>query len=252
MQIMLTVAYDGTNYAGWQFQKNALSVQEVLEDALSRVLGKRTPVTGSSRTDAGVHAIGQRACFTVDSISIPVGKLPYVLNNALPQDVKINRAELVDDDFHPRFMATNKTYSYSIFSGAFPNPLLSRYTCFWPYDLDIDKMRRAAYYIVGTHDFKAFCATGSSAKTTTRTIYRCEVMTEPYIYGGIIKAVVTGNGFLYNMVRILAGTLVYVGQGKIDADAIPDILSSCDRTRAGKTMPPEGLTLIEVGFNPLP
>ena len=244
MQTLLTIAYDGTSYAGWQRQQNAIAVQEKLEDALLQLFGKPIIVKAASRTDAGVHALGQRAAFCVDKMRIPLDKLPQVLNGFLPPDIAVVAAETVSDIFNPRFDALCKTYSYSYYNASLPNPLHTRYSAFVPQPLDIAAMSQAAKSFVGKHDFAAFMATGGSAKTTVREIFACDVTAD----GSIVKLTITGGGFLYNMVRIIAGTLMYVGHGKISADAIPGIIQSLDRKKAGKTMPPQGLTLLAVKY----
>ncbi|MCL2360749.1 MAG: tRNA pseudouridine(38-40) synthase TruA [Defluviitaleaceae bacterium] len=238
MQILLTLSYDGTDYAGWQRQNNAIAVQQKLEEALSALLDQPIVTRAASRTDAGVHALGQRASFYAD-VNIPLEKLPQVINGYLPRDIAVTATEAVPDDFNPRFDAKFKTYSYKIHST--PNPLVNRYSAYVPRPLNIDAMKSAAKDLVGYHDFAAFMATGGSAKTTTREIYDCTVTDD-------ITITITGNGFLYNMVRIIAGTLMYVGLGKLPTNAISGIIQSRDRTQAGKTMPPEGLTLMEVGY----
>ena len=245
MNILLTIAYDGTNYAGWQRQDNATAVQQKLEEALSELLKQPIKTTGASRTDAGVHALGQRAAFAVEHMQVPIEKLAQVVNSFLPEDIAVQAAQQVSDGFNPRFDAKSKTYRYQIYNGAHPNPLLRRYSAFVPYDLDVGIMSQTAAYFIGTHDFAAFCAAGSGAKTTVRTIFKCEIEQE----GSLIRMGVTGDAFLYNMVRIMAGTVLYAGLGKIQPSDIPAVLASKDRTGAGKTMPPEGLTLLEVVYN---
>ncbi|MCL2405780.1 MAG: tRNA pseudouridine(38-40) synthase TruA [Defluviitaleaceae bacterium] len=245
MQILLTVAYDGTAYAGWQRQQNAIAVQQRLEEALSTLLSRPITINAASRTDAGVHALGQRAAFFADDLRVSLKKLPQVINGLLPPDISVTAAQAVCDNFNPRFDAEYKIYTYNTYCAATPNPLLRRYSAYVPQMLDIQAMKKAAGMFAGRHDFAAFMATGSSAKTTVREIFSCDVReTQP----GLIALTITGNGFLYNMVRIIAGTVLYVGLGKILPQDIPMIISSCDRTKAGKTMPPEGLTLVEVGY----
>ena len=272
MQILLTVAYDGTAYAGWQRQQNAITIQQRLEEALSVLLGRPISSIAASRTDAGVHALGQRVAFFADDLRIPVGKLPQVLSGFLPPDISVTAAQPVASGFNPRFDAAFKTYSYNIYCAPTPNPLLRRYSAYVPRVMDMDAMKQAAGMFVGRHDFAAFQATGSSAKTTVREIYDCAVTANHAKQNGgvlfpadtsfcaaekqpahdhipyLITLTITGNGFLYNMVRIIAGTVLYVGLGKIPPDAIPKIINSRDRTKAGKTMPPEGLTLLGVGY----
>ena len=252
MKILLTVAYDGTSYCGWQRQLNGVSVQQVLEDALREILqAPELTVTGASRTDAGVHALGQRAAFSVTEMKIPVDKICRVLNGRLPADISVRAASEVSEDFNPRFAAKRKTYRYSIFNQEHGNPLLARYSWHVTYPLDVPAMREAASHLEGTHDFAAFCAAGGSAKTTERTIFSLTVIereSEPASQPGLIDLTVTGDGFLYNMVRIIAGTLVYVGAGKISAKEMPGIILSGNRARAGITAPPHGLTLMEVEY----
>ena len=242
LQILLTISYDGTAYAGWQRQDNAIAVQQRLEESLSALFNQFITTRAASRTDAGVHALGQRAAFFIEKLNIPLKKIPQVINSFLPKDIAIITAEEVPDEFNPRFDAKFKTYVYKIHNS--PNPLINRYSAYIPHALDINAMKTAAQDIVGIHDFAAFMATGSSAKTTIREIYDCTIST---IADEIVISI-TGSGFLYNMVRIIAGTLMYIGLGKLPANAIPGIILSRNRTLAGKTMPPEGLTLQKVGY----
>lgn len=243
MNILLIVAYDGTNYYGWQRQSGFMTVQQRLEEALSALYKKEIIVRGSSRTDTGVHCMGQGALYRVEQ-NIPIDRLPYAVNAFLPNDIVVNAAYIVGDDFHPQYSVIDKTYEYKIQNADFRDPTLNNYTDFIHYRLDIEKMQQACRYFIGEHDFKAFCASGSDAKTTIRTIYELSVKKE----GRMISIRVRGNGFLYNMVRIIAGTLVYVGLGKIAPDEIKDIILSRDRARAGKTLVPNGLTLLEVNY----
>ncbi|MCL2204593.1 MAG: tRNA pseudouridine(38-40) synthase TruA [Defluviitaleaceae bacterium] len=247
MHILLTLAYDGTRYVGWQRQINGISVQQRLEEALAALLGHAVKTTASSRTDAGVHALGQRAAFHTQDMRIPLAKLPRVLNALLPTDISVSHAETVPDGFSPRFAAKYKTYIYHIHNAPVPNPLLRRYNAFIPHPLNRPAMEKAAPYFIGRHDFTSFCAAGGSAKTTVREIYACAVSAD----ADSLALTVTGNGFLYNMVRIIAGTLVYAGLGKISPDSIPHILAAKNRSHAGKTLPPEGLVLAEVSYTAL-
>ena len=246
MQILLTVAYDGTNYAGWQKQNNAIAVQQKLEEALSVLLARPVSVTAASRTDAGVHALGQRVCFTAVDLKVPINKLPVVLIGLLPHDISVTDAEIVSDNFSPRFNAQHKTYEYTFYNAPHPNPLFARYSAFVPQKINVEHMQTAAQMFIDRHDFAAFCATGGSAKTTVREIYACAIEKRP---DNIVKLTITGNAFLYNMVRIIAGTLLYVGLGKFAAGDIPAIIESRDRTHAGKTMPPQGLVLKNVSYD---
>ncbi len=243
MRILLKVSYDGSNYYGWQRQKGFVTVQEKLEEGLSALMGSRISVRGASRTDTGVHALAQGAVFEADT-TIPIANIPYALNSFLPEDIVITGAREVDESFHPQYSVVDKTYEYLILNDEFRNPKLIKYTDFIRERLDIDKMREACRYFLGEHDFKAFCASGSTAKTTVRTIYSLTVDKRE----NIVCIKVTGSGFLYNMVRIIAGTLADVGKGKIQPCDIEGIIASRDRTKAGKTLAPNGLTLTEVHY----
>jgi tRNA pseudouridine38-40 synthase len=249
MHILLTIAYDGTAYAGWQRQANGLAVQQVLEEALAQLFPcqKERPVTlrAASRTDAGVHALGQRAAFFAEDIKIPLDKLAQVVNGLLPRDIAVTACTAVPDDFNPRH-AKQKTYRYQIYNSPYPNPLMTRYAAFIPQALNLEAMKKAASLFVGRHDCLALCAVGGNGAvgSTVREIYACEASKDD----ALVTLSVTGNGFLYNMVRIISGTVLQAGLGKIMPEDIPGIILSRDRTRAGKTMPPEGLTLMEVVY----
>ncbi|MBR1737594.1 MAG: tRNA pseudouridine(38-40) synthase TruA [Firmicutes bacterium] len=243
MKYLIKIAYDGTNYCGWQKNEGVESVQGKVEEALSKLLKKDTEIRGASRTDAGVHAKGQIAVFEAET-SIPAEKFPYALNQLLPSDIRIVGGERVDDDFHPQKRVEKKTYEYLINNNDFPDPRMRNFTAYERKKLDIKKMAEAAEKFIGTHDFKAFCASGSSAKTTVRTIYDLTISEN----NNIISIRVTGNGFLYNMVRIIAGTLIAVGQGKIKSGDTEDIINSKQRERAGKTADACGLTLLEIYY----
>ena len=242
-RILLTISYDGTNYSGWQKQKNAMTVQGEFDKACSTLFKTDIESIGASRTDAGVHALGQRAVIDVDT-SIPAEKIPLALNPLLPDDIVVTHAEEVGADFNPRFKALKKTYEYSIYNAPFRNPIYRNYSEYVRYELDLDSMRTACEAFVGEHDFRAFCASGNSSKTTVRTIYSLDVEKD----GDFIKIRVTGNGFLYNMVRIIAGTLIYVGEGRIAPDDLPEIIASGDRRKAGKTAGPSGLVLVKIMY----
>ncbi|MCL2564922.1 MAG: tRNA pseudouridine(38-40) synthase TruA [Defluviitaleaceae bacterium] len=245
MKYLLSIAYKGTNYAGWQRQDNANTIQEEIEQALYKLYKEPITVMGASRTDAGVHALGQKCTFTVDKVTIPTDKLPYAINANLPKDISITNAKIVKPDFHPIFDAKNKTYVYKIYNHEFRNPLTGDISWHIYHKLDLDKMKKAAKFFAGEHDFAAFCAAGGSAKTSVRKINFAKVYEED---SSIISFEVNGNGFLYNMVRIMAGTLVYVGQGKTEAEDILKIIASKNRENAGITAPPEGLCLKEVYY----
>jgi len=241
--IKLTIEYDGTGYHGWQRQENALSVQEVLEKALSKLTGSEVVLTSSGRTDTGVHALGQVANFFTQS-TIPAERISLAVNNLLPDDIVVKKSEEVPPDFHSRFSATGKKYRYLIYNSRIPSAFM-RNRAYHVYEaLDLEAMKKASQYFLGEHDFAGFMASGSSVKTTVRTIY--DVSLEKS--GDLIEFQITGSGFLYNMVRIIAGTLVEVGKGKIRPDDIKGILESRDRTLAGITAPAHGLYLVEVYY----
>jgi tRNA pseudouridine38-40 synthase len=242
--IKLIIEYDGSQYAGWQRQENAMTVQQKIEDALRKLTGEEVSITGSSRTDSGVHARGQVANFFTES-SIPPEKYSYALNALLPRDIRIVSSQEVDMAFHARFSTSGKKYKYSIIVSPHGTAIGHQYLHHVYVPLDIDAMREAAGHFVGTHDFAAFMAAGSSAKTTTRTIFDLKLTwDEPYLYISVY-----GSGFLYNMVRIIAGTLIDVGKGKIRPEEIPDIIASKDRRKAGPTAPPNGLSLEEIYYD---
>lgn len=242
-RIFLEIAYDGTNYCGWQVQNNAVSVQEVLDKTLSEWLGEEIHTIGASRTDAGVHALGNVAVFDTET-KIPGEKYAFGLNSRLPEDICIQQSYEVPMEFHPRFTETVKTYEYKILNRRFPDPTRRTDSLFYYGKLDEDAMNEAASYLVGPHDFKSFCAVNHDAKTTVRTIYSASVTRED----DMICFEITGNGFLYNMVRIIAGTLIEVGKGAIKPENMKDILAAKDREAAGPTAPAHGLTLVEIRY----
>jgi tRNA pseudouridine38-40 synthase len=243
-KIKLTIEYDGTNYHGWQIQKNANSVQETIEKAISKLLDNKIGLVGCSRTDVGVHAYGQVAHFLTDS-NIPGDKFSYALNNLLPDDIVIRKSEEADEDFHSRYSAKGKKYRYLIYNEAHASAIMRNRACHVRPELNFEEMRTAAKYFVGQHDFAAFQATGGQVRSTVREIYTMNVDRKE---DSLISIEVSGSGFLYNMVRIIAGTLIYVGMGKIKAEDIPSIIKSLDRTKAGKTAPAEGLYLMEIYY----
>ncbi len=208
-KIMLTVAYDGSNYCGWQIQNNAITVQQKIQEACHKLFSREIKCVGASRTDTGVHALGQVAVIEVDT-TIPDDRIPYALNSYLPDDIVIVDAKGVLEDFHPRYHAKNKTYVYNIYNGSFPLPQYTRYAYFYSKNLNVGKMQEGAHYLIGRHDFKAFCSAGSSVKSTIREIYHCDVSRKD----DCISVTINGNGFLYNMVRIIVGTLLDIGLGK--------------------------------------
>lgn len=242
-RIQLTVAYDGTDFCGWQVQNNGRTVEGVLNEVLSEFLQEEIRVIGASRTDSGVHGMGNIAVFDTKS-SIPGDKFIYILNQKLPEDVSVRDSREVPDDFHPRHTNSRKTYEYRILNANSPVPVRRKYTWMIPKKLDLEAMRKAAAYVQGEHDFASFCAAGSQAQTTVRTVYSCEVCAE----GEEVVIRITGAGFLYNMVRILAGTLAEIGKGFYPPEQMEEIIKACDRTKAGATAPPQGLTLVGIEF----
>ena len=243
-RLKLIVAYDGTNYCGWQVQPGVATIEGELNKALSRLTGEDIQVIGASRTDAGVHAFGNVAVFDSNT-PIPGDKMMFALNPHLPEDIRVVDSCEVATDFHPRYCDTRKTYEYHIYQSPYKNPKERLYSTFVYSPLDLEKMNEGAKAFVGTHDFAAFCAAGSSVSTTVRTIFDCHVEQE----GPHIRILVTGDGFLYNMVRILAGTLIAVGQGKIPAEKVAEIIAGKDRRQAGQTAEPQGLTLREIYYD---
>lgn len=242
-RVGLVVAYDGTNYCGWQIQPNGVTVQGVLNDTLSELLGEKIETIGASRTDAGVHALGNVAVFDT-STRIPGEKISYALNQRLPDDIRIQLSEEVEADFHPRYCDSEKTYEYRILNRKFPVPTERLYTYFYHYKLNVDKMREATSYLIGRHDFASFCGTGAQVKSTVRTVTAIEVWRDE----DIITIRVSGEGFLYNMVRIIVGTLIQVGNGQYPPEKVKEILEACDRGAAGPTAPAHGLTLVGIQF----
>lgn len=243
MRVLLRIAYDGSNYSGWQIQPNAVTVEGELQKALNHLFGGEVPMIGASRTDAGVHAYGNVAVIDVNTL-IPAEKIPYAINAGLPGDIRIQGAAVVPDDFHPRHTDCVKKYRYSIWNDTFENPMGRLYMNFVYGNLNVDSMNEAAKAFVGTHDFSSFCAAGSQVEDKTRTIFSLDVIRS----GSRIDIEVTGNGFLYNMVRIIAGTLIRVGQGCLQADDIPKIIEGKNRQLAGPTAPARGLALVEIKY----
>jgi len=243
IRIKLIISYDGTNYCGWQKQPNGITIEEVLNKALKDLLNEDVEVIGASRTDSGVHALGNVAVFDTES-RIKPERFAYALNVRLPEDIRIVSSCKVPLDFHPRYTDSIKTYEYKIYNKTINNPLLRLYSNFIYVNLDVDKMRKAAAYLVGEHDFKAFCSIRTSAKTTVRTIYSLDVEK----CGDLITIRISGNGFLYNMVRIIVGTLVSVGRGKIPPARMKEILESKDRKNASPTALARGLCLVGIEY----
>lgn len=240
----MTIAYKGTDYSGWQVQPKLKTVQGVVKETFKSMFKSEIRLMGSGRTDAGVHALGQVANFKSE-ISIPPEKLLLALNSNLPRDIRIKDCCIMDDDFHSRFSAVGKTYLYYIYNSRIGSPFLKDYSYLIPYRLDFDKMVKAAGGFKGEHDFFGFMSTGSPVKDTVRTIYDIKLQQQ----NELIAMEVTGNGFLYNMVRIIAGTLIDVGRGKIPAEDIGEIIDTKDRSRAGHTAKAKGLFLKKVYYN---
>ena len=241
--IKLTIEYDGREFNGWQKQPNKLNIQGSIERAIEEITGENVDLNASGRTDAGVHALGQVANFKTDS-NLPIDKFPIAINSKLKKSIRILNAEEVDDRFHSRLTCKRKTYRYVINNTTVGSAIYRYLETHIPQKLDVNEMSKAVKYFEGEHDFKAFKASGTSSKSSVRTIYEAKV----YKIDEKIYIELTGNGFLYNMVRIIAGTLVDVGLGKIKATGIPDIITQGKRELAGKTLPPNGLYLVKVEY----
>lgn len=239
----LIVAYDGTNYNGFARQPNGITIQVILEEAIKAIIQKDVKVLGAGRTDAGVHAKGQCCTFDAD-INIPVQRLAHAINSKLPSDIAVKSAQIVGEDFHPQYGAKRKTYRYQILNSRIRDPFLSKYSWLYPFKLDIELMREAAAHMIGTHDFKCFTAAGGGAKETVRSIYSIDI----YQQEELITVDICGNGFLYNMVRIIIGTLIAVNEGKLSTDDIKRVIASKDRGQAGPTAPPQGLTMLQIVY----
>ncbi len=241
--IRIWLKYDGTDFHGYQVQKNGFTVQEALENAISKITGEKISITGCSRTDAGVHAYMYAANFFSET-KIPMDKMPLAINTALPDSIRVYKAELTEDSFHATYSAKEKTYEYTIDTNIIADPFLKRYAWHFSYDLDIGKMKEGAQFLIGKHDFSAFMASGAQVKTTVRTVKNIEITEKDKI----ITLKITADGFLYNMVRIITGTLAYCGIGKIVPSDVKVILDSKKRALGGITAPPEGLKLISIVY----
>ena len=275
---MLTIAYDGTDYVGWQMQPNGIAVEQVINKALSELLKEDIIIAGASRTDSGVHADGNVAVFDTET-RIPADKICFALNQRLPKDIVCTSSCEVKPEFHPRHADCTKTYEYTIYNAVHPDPIKRRYSYFVYVPLDIDAMRQAAEYLKGEHDFASFCSAHAQVKTTVRNIYSLDIIQGDEINQGDgsliekennedkkeatdidgpqriyvshdIKIRISGNGFLYNMVRIIVGTLVKVGYHFYPPEYVKTILDACDRTKAGPKAPAEGLKLVKIEYNP--
>ena len=243
-RIRIFVAYDGTNYCGWQIQPNGITIEEKLNKALNRLTGEDIRVIGASRTDSGVHALGNVAVFDTES-PIPPERFSYALNQRLPEDIVVVKSDEVPLDWHPRYQdKISKTYEYHIYNAQMPNPLKTRYCTFVSFPLDIGAMREGAKYLIGAHDFVSFCNVRTDVEDTVRTIYSLDILP----VGDEITIRIQGNGFLYNMVRIIVGTLVRVGRGFYTPEQVQEILEAKNRKAAGVTAPPQGLFLVGIEY----
>ena len=228
-RIKLTVAYDGTNYCGWQVQPNGITIEEVLNKAICTLTGEEIAVIGASRTDSGVHAMGNIAVFDTGS-RIPAERFSYALNQRLPEDIVVTKSEEVSLDWHPRYQNSLKTYEYHILNTKTPVPTKRLYNCFVSFDLDVNRMRQGAQYLLGEHDFAAFCCIRTNAKTTVRTVTDLQIQQNP-LKPEEITIRITGNGFLYNMVRIIAGVLIRVGRGFYEPEKVLELLEGRERKK---------------------
>ncbi len=241
--IKLVIEYDGSGFNGWQKQPNKLNIQGEIEAVIENITKEKIELIASGRTDAGVHAIGQVANFKTNS-NIPIEKIPIAINSQVKNSIRIKSAEEVDERFHSRYNCKRKTYRYIIDNSKYGSSIFRNMTYHMPIKLNINEMQKAVKYFEGEHDFKAFKSSGTSSKSSVRTIYEAKVIKK----NEYIILELTGNGFLYNMVRIIAGTLVDVGLEKLKAKDIPVILEKKDRQKAGKTLPPQGLFLVKVEY----
>lgn len=237
------MSYDGTNYHGFQTQKNAVTIQETVETALNKLTGEKTTIYGCGRTDSGVHALKYYFNFKTNS-TIPADKFPFALRPLLPDDIILRSGREVDKNFHARYMIAEKTYIYRILNSSVPNPFLRNYAFFYPIRLDVEKMREAADEIVGTRDFRAFMASGGQVKTTVRSLKELRIEKN----GDLIEIYATADGFLYNMVRIITGTLISAGEGKLTNEQIKNALESKKREKLGVTVPPNGLFMYDIKY----
>ncbi|MDO4451866.1 MAG: tRNA pseudouridine(38-40) synthase TruA [Lachnospiraceae bacterium] len=243
-RVKLTIAYDGTNYCGWQVQPNGITIEEVVNKALSKLTGENIVVIGASRTDSGVHAMGNVAVFDTNT-TIPPERIAMAVNRILPEDIVVVKSEEVPLDFHPRYCDCEKTYEYHIVNTRILIPTKRLTNYFVSYELNIEKMREGASYLVGEHDFASFCNIKTDVESTVRTVKELEILKN----GNEITIRISGNGFLYNMVRIIVGTLIRVGRGFYEPKQVKEILEAKNRKAAGVTAPPHGLMLMEIRYN---
>ncbi len=242
-RFFLRIAYDGTNYCGWQIQDNGITVEEIINKTLTDLLGEKVQVIGASRTDSGVHALGNVAVFDSET-KIPADKICFALNQRLPDDIRVQESKEVSSDFHPRYCNCTKTYEYKILNRKIAMPTERLYSHFVYVPLDVDKMKSAAKYIVGEHDFKSFCSSRSQVENTVRTVYSLDIREE----NDMIYIRISGNGFLYNMVRIIVGTLMKVGMGIYAPKHVKEIIEAKDRQAAGQKVAACGLTLVRLDY----
>ena len=242
-RIRLIVSYDGTNYCGWQKQPNGITIEEVLNNTISKLTGEEIEIIGASRTDSGVHAYRNVAVFDTNA-RMAADKFAFAINQRLPDDIRIQYSDEVEAGWHPRKNDRIKTYTYRILNRKIDIPTERLYAHFCYFNLDVDKMREASGYFIGTHDFTSFCSQKSQASSPVRTIFSLEVLQDE----DMITVVIRGDGFLYNMIRIIAGTLIKVGMGVYPPSHILEIMKAKNRKLAGQTMPAKGLTLVEIEY----
>ncbi|MDE5605081.1 MAG: tRNA pseudouridine(38-40) synthase TruA [Eubacterium sp.] len=241
--LLVEISYDGSNYHGWQVQKNALTVQEVFQNAVEKVFCERIDIKGCSRTDSGVHANSYFVNFKTDK-TIPADKVVMALNTYLPKDVAVLSCKEVFEDFHARYSVQSKEYVYKLYNGKIRNPFYNNYAFHYRYPINVDYLNEQAKAFIGTYDFSGFCSSNSDVEDTVRTVKNFEVSRD----GDMVYFTVEADGFLYNMVRIMVGTLIFINEGKIKANELKEIIESKNRKRAGKTAPPQGLYLNRVNY----
>lgn len=241
--LLLEISYDGSRYHGWQVQKNAVTVQEVFQDAVEKLFGERLDIKGCSRTDSGVHANSYFVSFKTDK-NIENEKVLMALNTYLPKDIAVRSCREVGEDFHPRYSAVSKEYIYKLYNGKIRDPFLNHYAFHYRYPINAEYLNEEAQAYLGAHDYRGFCSSRSDVDDTVRTVKNFEVFRE----GDTVYFKVEADGFLYNMVRIMVGTLLFVSEGKIKRGELASVIESMDRSRAGKTAPPQGLYLNKVNY----